>query len=79
MEEGAGRRGIPSLLKSPVVAETEATSLSLQQEHIASDITQVMPSYLVSLSWHRLLSSDFSLFFSSFFAIFLWKVCFHSM
>jgi len=42
MEEGAGRRGIPSLLKSPVVAETEATFLSLQQEHIASDITQLV-------------------------------------
>jgi cysteine synthase A len=49
MEEGTGRRGIPSLLKSPVPAETEATSL--QQEHIASDITQVRSSYLVSLSW----------------------------
>jgi cysteine synthase A len=49
MEEGAGRRGIPSLLKSPVPAEIEAASL--QQEHIASDITQVRPSYLVSLSW----------------------------
>jgi len=74
MEEGAGRRGIPSLLKSQVPAEIEAASL--QQEHIASDITQVRPSSLSVLgSWHR-----FPLFFSLFsclFAFFFVKIYFH--
>ena len=43
MEEEEGRKGIPSLLKPPSPPETEAGSL--QQEHIASDITQVWPFY----------------------------------
>jgi hypothetical protein len=52
MEEEEGRRGIPSLLKPPLPPETEAGSL--QQEHIASDITQVRSS-LVSISRHMFL------------------------
>jgi hypothetical protein len=50
MEEEVGRRGIPSLLKLLSPPETD-TSSSLQQEHIASNITQVQHS-LWSLSWH---------------------------
>lgn len=67
MEEGAGRRGIPSLLKSQVPAEIEAASL--QQEHIASDITQVRPSSLsVRGSWHR---------FPTFFQFIYFLACLH--
>jgi hypothetical protein len=41
MEEEEGGSGIPSLLKSPSPAGTEAGSL---HEHIASDIIQVRSS-----------------------------------
>lgn len=42
MEAGAGRRGIPSLLKPPAArADESGGATSPQQEHIASDITQV--------------------------------------
>ncbi|RCV20667.1 hypothetical protein SEVIR_4G072600v4 [Setaria viridis] len=40
MEEEEGRRGIPALLRSPSTPETEAASA--HQEHIASDITQLV-------------------------------------
>ncbi|CAL5036787.1 unnamed protein product [Urochloa decumbens] len=40
MEQEEGRRGIPSLLKPPSPPESEASSL--QQEHIASDIIQLV-------------------------------------
>ncbi|AQL02097.1 Pyridoxal-5'-phosphate-dependent enzyme family protein [Zea mays] len=43
MEAGAGRRGIPSLLKSPAArADESGGATSPQQEHIASDITQLV-------------------------------------
>ncbi|CAL5036785.1 unnamed protein product [Urochloa decumbens] len=40
MEEEVGRRGIPSLLRLPSPPENETASL--RQEHIASDITQLV-------------------------------------
>ncbi|AQL02103.1 Pyridoxal-5'-phosphate-dependent enzyme family protein [Zea mays] len=43
MEAGAGRRGIPSLLKPPAArADESGGATSPQQEHIASDITQLV-------------------------------------
>jgi hypothetical protein len=47
MEEEEGRRGIPSLLRfpSPTTPPETTEPASVQQEHIASDITQVWPFY----------------------------------